>query len=69
MHIQVMYADQRYDLIKASQLEDYIRQGKIIKFKRSSGWVTVGVDPLRGRTALTRIYTGPERRRVAQNFR
>lgn len=45
--------------VKAFNL--FLTQGKIVKFERSDGWVTVGVDPLREMTQ-DRFYNGPERR-------
>ena len=45
--------------IKAFNL--FLTQGKIDKFERSDGWVTVGVDPLRDMASRGR-YNGPERR-------
>jgi hypothetical protein len=36
----------------------------IVRFKRSSGWVTVGVDPIRSknRPDTSHLYSGHERR-------
>ena len=36
----------------------------VVRFKRSSGWVTVGVDPIRtkNRREASRPYSGHERR-------
>lgn len=45
--------------IKAFNL--FLDQGKVARFERSEGWVTVGVDPLRN-MAARRGYSGPERR-------
>jgi hypothetical protein len=45
--------------IKAFNL--FLAQGKIVKFQRADGWVTVGVDPLRKMTQDS-LYNGPERR-------
>ena len=45
--------------IKAFNL--FLDQGKIVKFERADGWVTVGVDPLRD-IKESRRYSGPERR-------
>ena len=53
---------------KEGAVEDYllgslIEANKIIAFRRTSGWVTVGRDPVRSRNIL---HIGPERRRVVQ---
>jgi hypothetical protein len=47
MLIKVMYEDGKIGKIESSQLDDLIHSRKIKKFQRSSGWVTIGVDPIR----------------------
>lgn len=47
MLIQVIYADNHYDYVKPIMLDVLIESSKISKFKRSSGWVTLGSDPVR----------------------
>jgi hypothetical protein len=47
MLIQVNYPDNSFDYVKDSQLHNLIESRKITRFRRSSGWVTVGVDPSR----------------------
>lgn len=47
MLIQVSYPDGRNDYVKGFVLDKLIEEKQISKFKRSSGWVTVGVDPVR----------------------
>ncbi|MEI8355165.1 MAG: hypothetical protein WCG31_03570 [Deltaproteobacteria bacterium] len=59
MMINVVYEDDRHDMLKDFLLERYIKSGRIIKFKRSGGWVTVGIDQTRGRGGS---YGGIERR-------
>lgn len=66
MLIRVLYADNRYDMVNARQLEYLIRTRSITRFKRSDGWVVLGRDPIRELSAPPRIYTGPNRRRIAQ---
>ncbi len=63
MVIRVMYNDDRHDYVPAFRLGQLIAEGKIKKFYRSSGWVTIGKDPIRG-TGNVCGYTGPERRKV-----
>jgi hypothetical protein len=60
MLIWVLKKNKRFDMIKEFLLEEYIQAGKIVKFFRSTGWVTVGRDPIRGTGKLS--YIGPERR-------
>ena len=47
MLIQVNYPDNRFDYVKDNMLQNLIESRAIARFRRSSGWVTVGVDPIR----------------------
>ena len=47
MLISVLYENNTYGMIKSTQLEESIVSGSISKFFRSSGWVTIIVDPIR----------------------
>jgi hypothetical protein len=58
--IRVIYNDGRYGTVKPFHLDKLISASKIIKFLRSDGWVTIGVDPIRRNRG---IYSGPERRK------
>ncbi len=62
MLIRVMYHDEKYDLVPASRLNELIETGRIAMFQRGcSGWVRVGVDPVRsGNTESS--FNGTERR-------
>jgi hypothetical protein len=60
MLIRVVKRNNKFDMIKEYLLEEHIQAGEIIKFHRSSGWVTVGRDPIRGMSRVN--YIGPERR-------
>jgi hypothetical protein len=48
MLIQVHYPDNRFDYVNAPMLNTLIESREILRFKRFSGWVTIGTDPLRG---------------------
>ena len=61
MLIQVLLRDNHYDYVKDFILDSLIECQKIAKFRRSSGWVTIGVDPIRRRKAKE-SYNGVERR-------
>lgn len=61
MLIPVMYKNGNHDQVKDFMLSKLIDQKGVSKFKRSSGWVTLGVDRIRGRTK-TAHYFGEERR-------
>ena len=60
MMIRVMYSDGRFDIVKPKLLEDLIEQEVVTSFKRSTGWVVVGRDPIRN-SGIT-DYGGAERR-------
>ncbi len=59
MMIRVIYKDFTYDMATTSILDDLLTTNKILAFQRSSGWVRVGRDPIRG---MGGEYRGPERR-------
>lgn len=61
MLIHVNWSNDKYDYVKDFMLESLIEAGAVARFLRSSGWVTVGVDPIRSKTA-SREYAGNERR-------
>ncbi|QXE92710.1 GSU3473 family protein [Geomonas subterranea] len=60
MLIQVNYADDKYDYVKDFMLESLIQSGAISSFRRTSGWVRIGVDPIRA--PRRERYSGVERR-------
>jgi len=62
MIIRVLYEDDRHDYVPAFRLDDLISEGRIKKFYRSDGWVTIGKDPIRGMGGPR--YGGPERRKL-----
>lgn len=47
MLIQVNYPDNRFDYVKDKILDTLIETRQISRFRRSSGWVTLGLDPIR----------------------
>jgi hypothetical protein len=47
MNVQVCYPDNRIENINDNILDKLIESKMIVKFKRSDGWVTIGVDPIR----------------------
>ena len=44
--IKVIYENNTHGRIKKNRLEEFVASGSITKFFRSSGWVTIGVDPV-----------------------
>jgi len=59
MPIKVIYIDNTAGVVKACNLDQLIKKGKIVAFRRSDGWAKVGRDPIRGTGGR---YEGPERR-------
>jgi len=47
MPIIILYKNNTYGMVARKLLEGFIVSGSIIKFFRSTGWVTIGVDPIR----------------------
>ena len=62
MKIQVCYPDDQYDYVNSDILDRLITSKKIVRFKRSSGWVTIGVDPIRSIGGI-RGYSWKDRKR------
>ncbi|MCM0083349.1 hypothetical protein L4X63_17320 [Geomonas sp. Red32] len=61
MLVQVHWTNNRYDYVKDFMLDSLIEAGVVSRFLRSSGWVVVGVDPVRTAGDPSR-YKGLERR-------
>lgn len=61
MLVQVKWRNGAYDYVRDFMLDCLLETGVVESFLRSSGWVTIGVDPVRSNT-LSRGYHGPERR-------
>ena len=47
MLIQVLRTGNRYDYVKDFMLDSLIESQGIVKFRRNTGWVTIGADPVR----------------------
>jgi len=65
--IDVVLADGTSSQISPKALDVLLETNRVLKFRRASGWVTVGVDPVRSRRSSFSLdlgsYSGPERRR------
>jgi hypothetical protein len=59
MLIRVRYRDQKYDMVKPWILDHLLTTRKLRSFERSSGWVLIGEDSIRGDGGN---YRGTERR-------
>jgi len=61
MLIRVRHSTGKIEQVPPRKLQRLIEKRKIVQFMRSSGWVTVGYDPIRH--VESDDYTGPERRK------
>ncbi|MBT0664449.1 hypothetical protein KI809_09060 [Geobacter pelophilus] len=60
MKIPVLYVNGQRAMVDDEELDMLIRARKIVSFRRSSGWVRVDFDQLRGQGGGD--YSGPDRR-------
>ena len=67
MLVQVEWTNNSYDYVKDFMLGSLMEAGVVVRFLRGSGWVTIGVDPVRSNTP-NREYRGSERRALGPNF-
>jgi hypothetical protein len=65
MLIQVILANKKYDYVKDFMLGNLIETGDVVGFRRDSGWVTIGTDPVRSSRANNE-YQGIERRMMGR---
>ena len=63
MLIPILRNDNRYDFVKGFILNNLIESKGIVKFKRSTGWVTLATDPIRA-AKQTSVCIGSDRRRA-----
>jgi hypothetical protein len=47
MLIQVLRTGNSYDYVKDFMLDSLIESKEIVQFRRKTGWVTIGIDPIR----------------------
>src|SRR6266702_8829617 len=68
MAIMVQYKDNHnsFGYVSKDALDSLIDGNTIVAFRRKSGWVEVGRDPVRG-GGVPREFVGEERRSVAMN--
>jgi len=65
--IRIRYPDGRFDMVKVARLNALIETEEIEGFKRASGWVALGRDPVRGQ-GDDEFYPGTERRGIAAPY-
>ena len=61
IEVQLSYGERTTVLQEG--LDRLLEHNLVNRFKRKSGWVTVGVDPIRSKTTSQLIYEGFDRRR------
>ena len=63
-HIHVITRDGTYQHLTPPALDVLLEKNHVMKFRRSSSWVTVDIDPLRvkDRREASRLFNGPDRR-------
>jgi hypothetical protein len=64
--IELIMSDGTQIHVTPRVLDVLLDTNRVTKFKRSRGWVTVGIDPVRTkcRSDSCDIYNGPERRNL-----
>jgi hypothetical protein len=50
MKIPVIYMDGSYGAVNSDKLEELLQNELLLSFRRSCGWVRVGIDELRNRS-------------------
>ena len=62
--IHVITRDGTYQYLTSPALDILLEKIIILKFRRLSGWVTVGIDPIRtkDRRESSRPFDGPDKR-------
>ena len=62
--IELIMTDGSQLEVSPQVLDVLLESGRVTKFKRSSGWVTIGMDPIRcsHRVDNSYLYDGPEKR-------
>jgi hypothetical protein len=63
-HIHVITRDGVYQHLTPPVLDVLLEKNHVMRFKRSRGWVTAGIDPIRvkDRREASRLFNGPDRR-------
>ncbi len=66
-HIETILSDGTHHHLTPSALDVLLENNQVIKFRRSSGWATVGLDPIRfkNRREASHFFNGPDRRSAA----
>jgi len=65
-YIDVILKDGTYHHFTPRVLDVLLESHRVHKFKRASGWATVGIDPIRTGKRENTDYQGPDRRTPAR---
>ncbi len=60
MLVHVIRKDNQYDYIQDFMLDQLIETREVVKFKRGSGWVTIGTHPIRA-SRRDKVMSGVDR--------
>ncbi len=63
--IPVLLNDNQLDFVSGLELNILLEEGEVKAFRRSTGWVVIGHDAVRGGGSS---YDGPERRRMRKRL-
>jgi hypothetical protein len=65
--VEAIMGEGTHHLLSPLALDILLENNQVIKFKRSSGWVTVGIDPIRfkNRPETSHLFNGHDRRSAA----
>ncbi|MBC8017718.1 MAG: hypothetical protein H7X83_04245 [Verrucomicrobia bacterium] len=63
MLIPILRTDNHYDYVKDFILDNLIESKGIVKFKRITGWVTIGTDMIRRNKRIS-AYNGTDKKAV-----
>lgn len=64
MLIRVVYTDGRNDMVQPFVLDRLIEKEALLSFQRATGWVVMGVDPVRRPKHQQIPYAGIDRRQL-----
>lgn len=64
MLIQVVFSDNHFGFFENYELDRLLELHQVARFLRSTGWVVVGIDPVRSEFKEMSHYSGPERRMI-----
>ena len=67
MLIEVEYKNGSCDFVMPETLDSLLEQNKTIGFRRATGWIAVGLDPIRAN--VRKPFWGTEKRRQDAVYR